>query len=208
MATYRDALCRKCRWEGEKLFLKGNRCSTDKCGIERRKYAPGQHGQSRRKLSDYGLQLREKQKVKMIYGVLERQFKRYFYMAEHMKGVAGSNLLQLLERRLDNVVYRMGFAANRRQARQLVTHGHFTVNGKGVGIPSYLIKPGDIIEPADASKNASVIQENASQAEHRGLPSWLETDMQNLKGKILHLPAREEIGLSVHEQLIIELYSR
>ncbi|MBI5195441.1 MAG: 30S ribosomal protein S4 [Nitrospirae bacterium] len=208
MATYRDALCRKCRWEGEKLFLKGNRCSTDKCGIERRKYAPGQHGQGRRKLSDYGLQLREKQKVKQIYGVLERQFKRYFYMAEHMKGVAGSNLLQLLERRLDNVVYRMGFASNRRQARQLVTHGHFTVNGKGVSIPSYLVKPGDIIEPVDASKNAVVIQENASQAEHRRLPSWLETDMQNLKGKILHMPAREEIGLSVHEQLIVELYSR
>jgi len=208
VARYSDALCRICRREGEKLFLKGDRCHTDKCGIERRRYAPGQHGQSRKKLSDYGLQLREKQKVKQTYSVLERQFKKYFYIAEKMKGVTGSNLLQLLERRLDNVVYRLGFASNRRQARQLVTHGHFIVNARRVTIPSYLVSAGDFVSPGESSKKLMVIQECIAKAEHRGFPSWVEIDISNLRGKILHLPSREEIALPVQEQLIIELYSK
>ena len=208
MARYTDALCRVCRREGDKLFLKGDRCHTDKCGIERRRYAPGSHGQRRRKLSDYGLQLREKQKVKQTYGVLERQFKKYFYMAERMKGVTGSMLLQLLERRLDNVTYRLGFASNRRQARQLIMHRHFTVNGRRVTIPSYIVRQGDVISPKDSSSKLLVIRESLTKAEHRGFPSWVEMDKSNLRGKILHLPAREEIALPVQEQLIIELYSK
>ncbi len=209
MARYTEALCKLCRRETEKLFLKGDRCYTDKCAVERRKYAPGLHGQRRRrKLSDYGMQLREKQKVRIIYGVLERQFKRYFYLAEKMKGVTGSNLLQLLERRLDNVVYRLGFASNIRQARQLVTHRHFTVNGRRVTIPSYLVKVGDIISPKESSSKLNIIQESVSKAEHRGIPQWVEMDANNLKGKILHLPVREEIALPVQEQFIIELYSK
>jgi small subunit ribosomal protein S4 len=208
MATYRDALCRLCRREGEKLFLKGDRCYTDKCGVERRKYAPGMHGPRRKKVSDYGLQLREKQKVKQIYGVLEKQFKRYFHLAEKKKGVTGSNLLQLLESRLDNVVYRLGYAANRRQARQLVTHGHFTVNGRRVTIPSYLVRSGDIVGPRESSTKLTVIQDSVAKAEHRGFPSWIEMDIKSLKGKILHLPSREETPLPVQEQLIVELYSK
>ncbi len=208
MARYTDALCRVCRREGDKLFLKGDRCYTDKCGIERKRYAPGQHGQRRRKLSDYGLQLREKQKVKQTYGILERQFKKYFYMAQKIKGVTGSILLQLLERRLDNVTYRLGFASNRRQARQLVLHGHFTVNGRRVTIPSYIVRQGDSISPRESSSKLLVVQESLTKAEHRGFPSWVEMDINNLKGRILHLPAREEIALPVQEQLIIELYSK
>jgi small subunit ribosomal protein S4 len=208
MARYTEALCRLCRRESEKLFLKGDRCLTDKCSIERRNYPPGQHGQRRRKLSDYALQLREKQKAKEIYNILEKQFKRYFHMAERMKGITGDNLLQLLERRLDNVVYRLGFAANRRQARQLVTHGHFTVNNRRVNIPSYLVRPGDVISPKESSKKLDVIQENISKVEHRGFPSWMEMDINNLTGKILHLPSRDEIALPIQEQLIVELYSK
>ncbi len=208
MARYRDALCRLCRRESEKLFLKGDRCYTDKCAVERRKYAPGQHGQRRRKLSDYALQLREKQKAKETYGVLESQFKRYFYMADKKKGITGSYLLQLLESRLDNVVYRLGFASNRRQARQLVLHGHVTVNGRRVNIPSCLIRPGDLIGLKEASKKLVIIEENISKMEHRGLPAWLEMDINELKGKILHYPSRDEIVLPVQEQLIIELYSK
>lgn len=208
MARYRDALCRLCRKDGEKLFLKGDRCYTDKCAIERRKYAPGMHGARRRKLSDYGLQLREKQKLKQIYSLLEKQFKRYFYMAEKKKGVTGSNLLQLLERRLDNVTYRLGFASNIRQARQLITHGHFTVNKKRVTIPSYLVRTGDVVGPKETSKKLISIQDSVAKAEHRGFPAWIEMDTNNLKGKILHFPSREEIPLSVQEQLIIELYSK
>lgn len=208
MARYTEALCRKCRRESEKLFLKGDRCYTDKCAVERRKFAPGPHGQRRKKLSDYGIQLREKQKVRQIYGVLERQFKRYFYMADKMKGVTGSNLLQLLERRLDNVVYRLGFASNIRQARQLVTHRHFTVNGRRVTIPSYLVRAGDVISPKESSNKLTIIQSSVAKAEHRGIPQWVEMDINNLKGKILHLPAREEIVLPVLEQLIVELYSK
>lgn len=208
MARYRDALCRLCRRESEKLFLKGDRCYTDKCAVERRKYAPGQHGQRRRKLSDYALQLREKQKTKETYGVLENQFKRYFYMADKKKGITGSNLLQLLERRLDNVVYRLGFASNRRQARQLVLHGHVKVNDRRVNIPSCLIRPGDLISLKEVSKKLVIIEENISKIEHRGLPTWLEMDINELKGKILHSPSRDEIELPVQEQLIVELYSK
>jgi small subunit ribosomal protein S4 len=208
VARYRDPLCRLCRRESEKLFLKGDRCYTDKCAVERRRYSPGQHGQRRRKLSDYALQLREKQKAKETYGILEKQFKKYFYMAERKKGVTGVTLLQLLERRLDNMVYRLGFAVNRRQARQLVLHGHITVNDKRVNIPSYQVRPGDIIGVKESSKKLQVIEENISRMEHRGLPPWVEMDVDNLKGKMLHIPSREEIDLPVKEQLIVELYSK
>lgn len=208
MARYRDAVCRLCRRESEKLFLKGDRCLTDKCAVERRKYSPGQHGQRRRKLSDYALQLREKQKAKEIYGLLEKQFRMYYFKAEKMKGVTGSNLLQLLERRLDNIVYRMGFAANRNQARQLVLHGHFTVNGGRVNIPSYLVRTGDVIVPREKSKKLVAIEENISKIEHRGLPGWIEMDTNNLTGKVLNYPSRDDIELPVQEQLIIELYSK
>jgi small subunit ribosomal protein S4 len=208
VARYRDALCRLCRREGEKMFLKGDRCYTDKCGVEKRKYGPGQHGQRRKKLSDYALQLREKQKAKETYGVLENQFKRYFHLAENKKGVTGSNLLQLLELRMDNAVYRLGFAANRRQARQLVLHRHFTVNNRRVSIPSYQLRPGDIIGLKESSMKLNVIEENISKIEHRGLPAWIEMDTNNLKGKILHAPERDEIELPVQEQLIVELYSK
>lgn len=208
MARYREALCRLCRRESEKLFLKGDRCYTDKCAVERRKYAPGQHGQRRRKLSDYALQLREKQKAKETYGVLENQFKRYFYMADKKKGITGSYLLQLLECRLDNVVYRLGFASNRRQARQLVLHGHITVNDRRVNIPSKLVREGDVIGLKEASKKIVTIEENVAKMEHRGLPAWLQMDINELKGKILHYPSRDEIELPVQEQLIVELYSK
>ncbi len=208
MARYRDAVCRLCRRESEKLFLKGDRCLTDKCAVERRKYSPGQHGQRRRKLSDYALQLREKQKAKEIYGVLEKQFRMYYFKAEKMEGVTGTNLLQLLERRLDNMVYRMGFAANRNQARQLVLHGHFTVNGGRVNIPSYLVRTGDVIVPRDKSKKLVAIEENISKIEHRGLPGWIEMDTNSLTGKVLNYPSRDDIELPVQEQLIIELYSK
>jgi small subunit ribosomal protein S4 len=208
MARYTDALCRLCRREGEKLFLKGSRCYTDKCGVERRKYAPGQHGQSRGKLSDYGMQLREKQKVRRIYGILERQFRLYFKKASQMKGITGEILLQMLERRLDNVVYRMGFASNRREARQLVRHGHFRVNGRQVDVPSYLLAPGDIIEVDEAGKELKAISESLSMAEHRGFPEWIEIDTQGLKGKFVRIPLRDEIQLPVQEQLIVELYSK
>ena len=208
MARYRDALCRLCRRESEKLFLKGDRCYTDKCAVERRKYPPGQHGQRRRKFSDYALQLREKQKAKETYGVLEKQFKKYFYMADKGKGVTGDNLLQLLERRLDNVVYRLGLASNRRQARQLVLHGHINLNGRRVNIPSCLVRPGDIVSIMDGSKKLHVVEENVSKIEHRGLPGWVEMDVNTLSGKVLHNPARDEIMLPVQEQLIVELYSK
>lgn len=208
MARYTGPLCRLCRREGEKLFLKGTRCYTEKCGIERRKYAPGQHGQSRGKLSDYGIQLREKQKVRRIYGIMENQFRIYFKKASKMKGITGETLLQLLERRLDNVVYRMGFAANRREARQIVKHGHFIVNGRKANIPSFLLRPGDVVEVAEVSKNKQTISDSLSIAEHRGLPDWIEVDVQGLKGKFIRIPSREDIQLPVQEQLIVELYSK
>ncbi len=208
MARYTGALCRLCRREGEKLFLKGDRCYTEKCAIERRKYAPGLHGQNKAKPSDYGLQLREKQKVKRIYGVLERQFKRYFLMAERMDGITGANLLQLLERRLDNVVYRLGFASSRREAREMVSHGHFRVNDRKVNIPSFIVRPGNVVELKDKSRSIERIKESLVKAEHRGLPTWMEIDREGFKGKITHLPSREEIPLPVQEQLIVELYSK
>ncbi len=208
MARYTGALCRLCRREGEKLFLKGSRCYTDKCAVEKRKYAPGQHGQKRGKLSDYGIQLREKQKVRRIYGVMENQFRICFKKASRMKGVTGEALLQILERRLDNVVCRMGFAANRREARQLVTHGHFLVNGRTADIPSYLLGAGDIVEIKEASRQLQAISDSLSMAEHKGFPEWIEMDMQNLKGKFVRIPSREEIQLPVQEQLIVELYSK
>ena len=208
MARYSDALCRICRRETEKLFLKGDRCYTEKCAIERRQYPPGQHGQRRGKLSDYGVQLREKQKVRKIYGLLENQFRSTFERAERKKGVTGEVLLQLLETRLDNVVYRMGFAPNRNSARQLVTHGHFLVNGRKVNIPSYVARVGDVVELKEASRNIGIVTDNISKMEHRGVPAWLEVDYQSFKGKILQVPTREDIQLTANEQLIVELYSK
>ncbi len=208
VARYTGALCRICRREGEKLFLKGDRCYTEKCAIERRKYPPGQHGQVYRKLSDYGIQLREKQKVRKIYGLLEREFRRYFYEAERKKGITGEILLQCLETRLDNIVYRMGFAPNRRGARQLVNHGHFLVNAKKVDLPSYEVKSGDFIEVKESSRNVPEVVDSISKAEHRGIPLWVEVDNANMRGKVLHIPTREEIQLPVQEQLIVELYSK
>jgi small subunit ribosomal protein S4 len=208
MARYREALCRLCRREGEKLFLKGYRCFTEKCAVERRKYPPGQHGQRRTKHSEYALQLREKQKVRNSYCVLEKQFKKYFSMAERTKGVTGEVLLQLLERRLDNVVYRMGFAANRRQARQLVGHRFFAVNGKIVNIPSYLVRAGDVVEVRERGRKIPSINDNLSKAVHRGIPEWVELDSKSFNGKFVRIPTREEIAIPAQEQLIVELYSK
>jgi small subunit ribosomal protein S4 len=208
MGRYIGPLCRICRREGDKLFLKGDRCYTEKCALERRKYPPGQHGQGYRKLSDYGLQLREKQKVRKMYGILERQFRRYFHEAERKKGITGEVLLQLVECRLDSVVYRMGFAPNRRRARQLICHGHILVNGKKVDVPSYSVKAGDMIEVKEASRTIPEIVDSLAKSEHRGIPQWLEVDPANFKGKVLHIPTREEIQLPVQEQLIVELYSK
>lgn len=209
MARYREALCRVCRREGEKLFLKGDRCFTEKCGVERRKYPPGQHGQRRGKLSDYGIQLREKQKARNSYGLLmERQFKRYFQRAERLKGVTGEVLLQYLERRLDNIVYRMGFAVNRRQARQLITHGFFLVGGRAVNIPSYLVRAGDVVEVKETGRKIPSIADSISKALHRGIPEWIELDSENYRGKVSHIPSRDEIPMPVQEQLIVEFYSK
>jgi small subunit ribosomal protein S4 len=208
MARYREAHCRLCRREGEKLFLKGDRCFTEKCSVERRRYPPGQHGQRRTKHSDYATQLREKQKVRNTYGVLEKQFRRYYEWADRTRDVTGDVLLRYLERRLDNVVFRMGFAASRRQSRQLVGHGFIAVNGRRVNIPSYIVRAGDVVTPTEAGKKLAVIQESMTKAVHRGLPAWLEVDGDNLTGKVLHLPAREEIALEAQEQLIVELYSK
>lgn len=192
-----------------KLFLKGDRCYTDKCGYERRAYAPGQHGQNRRrKASDYGEQLREKQKVKRIYGIAERQFRGYYYRANRMKGVTGENLLQLLERRLDNVVYRLGFAADHAEARQLVRHGHFTINQKGVNIPSYLVRANEIIAVRERSKKITRLGENMNSVERRGVPQWLTLDKDNFRGTVRALPAREDLKTEIREQLIVELYSK
>ncbi|HET6514950.1 MAG TPA: 30S ribosomal protein S4 [Thermodesulfovibrionales bacterium] len=208
MSRYIGPVCRMCRRAGEKLFFKGDRCFTEKCGVERRKYPPGQHGQSRGKLSDYGVQLMEKQKVRKPYGLAERQFRRYFHESERRKGVTGEILLQLLECRLDNVVHRMGFSANRRQARQLISHGHFLVNGRQVNIPSYVVKAQDVVEVVESSRVIGAIQESLEKVEHRGLPAWIEMDFANFRGKVLHIPSREEIQLPVKEQLIVELYSK
>ncbi|MDP3048509.1 MAG: 30S ribosomal protein S4 [Thermodesulfovibrionales bacterium] len=208
MARYTGPLCRVCRREGDKLFLKGDRCFTEKCSVERRKYPPGQHGQRRTKISDYGIQLREKQKTRKSYGIFEKQFRIYFHEAERRKGTTGELLLQLLERRMDNAVFRMGFAINRREARQFITHGHFTVNGRAVSIPSYLVKAGDVIEVREKSRKIPSLADNMSRLENRGIPAWVEVDSASFKGKVLHIPSREEMQLPIQEQLIVELYSK
>jgi len=201
-------VCRLCRREGIKLFLKGDRCYSEKCSYERREYAPGDHGQMRRKPSDYGLQLREKQKLKRIYGLLEKQFRGYFEKADRQKGITGNNLLLLLERRLDNLVFRMGFATSRTEARQLVRHNHFTVNGKKVNIPSYLVKIGDEIQVREGSRQVARIVEAMETVARRGVPHWLELDRENFKGVVKTFPAREDLTMPVQEQMVVELYSK
>ena len=208
MARYKDEQCRICRREGQKLFLKGSRCYTDKCSISRRNYAPGQNGQKRKKLSEYGTQLREKQKTKAFYGVGEKQFRKYFELASKTRGKTGEVLLQLLESRLDNVVYRLGFGSSRAQASMLVTHGAFEVNGKKVDIASYLVKPGDVIAVREIRKDNGTIKNNIEENASRPVPEWLEKDAEKLSGKVVRLAAREDIDLPVEEHLIVELYSK
>lgn len=208
MARYTGPVCRLCRREGIKLFLKGERCYTDKCAIERRSYPPGQHGQGRSKSTEYSLQLREKQKLKRIYGVLERQFRRVFALAERRRGITGENLLLLLESRLDNMIYRMGFAPSRSEARQLVRHGHFLVNQRRVTIPSYFVKPGDEIQVRESSRKVVRIQESLELAQRRGVPEWLEVNKDAFAGRVRALPTRTELTLPINEQLIVELYSK
>jgi small subunit ribosomal protein S4 len=208
MGRYIQASCRLCRREGEKLFLKGTKCNTPKCTLAKRSYAPGQHGQNRVKLSDYGLQLREKQKVKRMYGVLEKQFRRYFSIASKTKGVTGKVLLQLLERRIDNVIFRLGLALSRNQARQLVRHNFVYVNSKRVNIPSFLIKGADIVEIKAKEKAQKKLKDNLELSKDRTIPSWIEFDAANFKAKILRLPEKEDIQLPIQEQLIVELYSK
>src|SRR5690606_18404962 len=208
MARQMAPVCRLCRREGEKLYLKGDKCFSDKCPVDRRTYPPGQHGRERRKLSDYALHLREKQKLRRIYGVLERQFRRYYDKAARKKGVTGELLLQTLERRLDNVLYRLGFAASRPQARQLVMHGHFRVNGQKVDIPSYLVNPGDVISPKPTSAQLDVLKANVEAAAQRGTPDWLELDPERMEGRVKDVPRRDQIDVNVKEALIVEYYSR
>ena len=208
MARYKDEQCRRCRREGQKLFLKDDRWYSDKSSISRRNYAPGEHGQRRAKLSEYGTQLREKQKTKAYYGVGEKQFRKYFEMASNKKGVTGEELLQILESRLDNVVYRLGFGASRAQARQLVTHAQFEVNGKKVNIPSYLVKAGDVITVRENKKDNGTIKVNAEESAKRPVPAWLEKDTENLSGKVIRLASREDIDIPIEEHLIVELYSK
>ena len=208
MARYTKTNCRLCRRENLKLFLKGERCYTEKCAYDRRNYPPGQHGQSRKKFSDYGTQLREKQKVKRIYGILENQFRNIFKEADRQKGITGETLLALLERRFDNIVYRLGFANSRDEARQLVRHNHFLINQSKVNIPSYLVKPGDVIELREKSKKVVRVLEALEGVARRGVPQWLELDKDQMKGSMKGLPAREEITLPIQEKLIVELYSK
>ena len=208
MARYTGADCRLCRREGAKLFLKGDRCYTEKCAIERRNYAPGEAGKKRIKESEYRNQLREKQKTKRIYGVLEKQFRHYYDMANRQKGVTGENLLRILESRLDNVVYRLGFAKSRAEARQQVRHGHITVNGRRVDIPSFQVKAGDVVAVADKAKDLLPIKEALISSEHMAVPAWLEVDIEKLKGTVLQLPTRDQIDLDIDAQLIVELYSK
>ena len=209
MARYTGSFCRLCRRENLKLFLKGDRCYGDKCAFERRPYAPGQHGQRRGgKFSDYRLQLREKQKVKRIYGVLEEQFRRYYYGAEKQKGITGINLLTLLESRLDNVVYRMGFASSRNQARQLVRHNHFLVNNKKVNIPSFQVKVGDIVEVSESSRKVQMILDAMDTVIRRGVPNWIEVEKEKFLGTLKAVPNREDLTMPIQEQLIVELYSK
>ena len=208
MSRYKDEQCRICRREGQKLFLKGSRCYTDKCSISRRNYAPGQNGQKKKKLSEYGTQLREKQKTKSFYGVGEKQFRKYFDMASNTKGKTGEVLLQILESRLDNVVYRLGFGASRAQARQLVNHGQFAVNGQRVDIPSYLVKAGDVITVRENKKENGAIKANIEANSARPVPAWLELNNETLSGKVVRLASREDVDIPVEEHLIVELYSK
>ena len=208
MARYTGAVCKLCRREGKKLFLKGERCYTGKCAIERRAYAPGQHGQSRKKATEYGLQLRAKQQAKRYYGIQEGQFYKYFLMAERKQGVTGENLLRICESRLDNVVYLLGWAISRAEARQLVTHGHYKVNGKKVNVPSYLLKAGDEIAIKDKSKESTKIQATVEANASRPVPQWLDLNAETLSAKVLALPTREQIMVPVEEHLIVELYSK
>lgn len=209
MAKYRDSACRLCRREGIKLFSKGDRCYSEKCSFERRSYAPGEHGQMHKKQrSDYGVQLREKQKLKRMYGLLEKQFREYFEKADKQKGITGTNLLILLERRLDNMAFRMGFANSRMEARQLVDHGHFLVNGKSVNIPSYLLKAGDEVSVKEKSRKMACINNAMEIVERRGIPHWLELDRDHFKAKVTMLPVREDLTMPVQEQLVVELYSK
>lgn len=209
MARYRDANCKLCRRESEKLFLKGHRCVTDKCSFEKRAYAPGQHGQRMRyKVSDYGKQLREKQKVRRIYGILEKQFRNYFEKAERKKGVTGEILLQMLECRLDNIVYRLGFAPSRKAARQLVRHRHLSLNGRIVDVPSYQVKPNDMIKVRDKSKNLDMIHSSLKEFAQTDEIAWLRLNKAALEGELIEIPGREHIPISANEQLIVELYSK
>lgn len=208
MARYIESACRLCRRENMKLYLKGDRCYSDKCAFERRGYPPGQHGQGRAKFSSYGVQLREKQKVKRMYGLLEKQFRNFFAKAERKKGITGTNLLIFLERRLDNMIYRLGFANSRNEARQLVLHGHFRVKGHKVNIPSYLVDVGDVIELREKSRKVAKIGESLEAVARRGVPAWLELDKENYRGRIVALPSREDLTMPIREQLIVELYSK
>ena len=208
MARYIDPVCKLCRREGGKLFLKGARCYKEKCAIDKKNYAPGQHGKVKRKLSDYGVQLREKQKVKRIYGIMETQFRGYFRKAVKMEGITGVNLLVSLERRLDNVVYRSGIAMSRPQARQFITHGHVMINGEKVDIPSYLIKEGDIISIKESSKIKDIVKLSLETAEGRGVPQWISLDKTEIQAKVLKMPVREDIYADIKEHLIVELYSK
>jgi small subunit ribosomal protein S4 len=208
MARYTGAVCRLCRREGSKLYLKGDRCYTDKCAVSRRAYAPGQHGKNKKRLSGYGVQLREKQKVRRIYGVLESQFRAYFEEAERLRGVTGENLLRLLELRLDNVAFRMGFGNSRAEARQLVRHGHFAVNGKKVDIPSYQVKVNDLITVKEASKASDKLKQLAEDSAAKTAPQWLTVNAEMMEARVISLPAREDIDIPIEEHLIVELYSR
>ena len=208
MAKYRGPVCRLCRREGVKLFLKGSRCMTEKCAIERRSYPPGQHGQGRQRLSEYSAQLREKQKLKRIYGLQERQFRGVFGKAERRKGVTGDHLLRLLECRLDNVVYRLGFASSRKEARQLVNHGHIVLNGRKTDVPACLVAAGDVIEVRQRSRELVPIQAALDAVDGRGMPGWLELDRAAFKGTVRALPTKDDIALPVNEQMVVELYSR
>ncbi len=208
MSRYRGSVCRQCRRENMKLFLKGDRCFSDKCSFDRRGYPPGEHGQKRGKQSDYGMQLREKQKVRRIYGISEKQFRIFFREADRRKGITGTNLLSLLETRLDNTVFRMGFVNSRNQGRHFVRHNHFVVNGKKVNIPSYQVKKGDVIELREKSRNIQAISESLDAIVRRGIPQWLEIEKDKFKGQVVGIPVREDITLPIQEQLIVELYSK
>lgn len=208
MARYRGSVCRLCRREELKLYLKGDRCFSDKCSIDRRGYPPGQHIHRRRKQSDYGVQLREKQKVKRIYGLMEQQFRNYFKKADSQRGITGTNLLILLERRIDNMVFRMGFANSRSEARQLIRHGHFQVNGRKVNIPSYLVKPGDVIMLRERSRKNTGVTEALESVVRRGVPHWLQLEKTQFLGRVLSLPTREDLTMPIQEQFIVELYSK